>query len=127
MGQAAVPKKELTLLLAAALGEEKSEELVTTAARALDLPDDVYTIAEARAIFERIATTDGLVGVVARFAITRGDVDSLRTKVCAHVERVENVGGARRAGNVLDGAPVDLAALLAPVLGTEKAHEAIAS
>jgi hypothetical protein len=119
---ASIPKRELVLLLAAALGEEKGEELVASAARRLALGDDAYSLAEARAIFERIALTPGLVGVVARFAITRGDVDSLRAKTCVAHAKDARPPSSRDAGSP---ETVDLVALLSPVLGTEKAKEAI--
>lgn len=117
-----VARSELTNLLASALGQEKGEEVVVAAARALGLAGPHFAPDEVRAIFARLSTEEGLIGVVARFVVSRGDVEAL-------VERT-SLPSARRASSAkLQAAKpgvavVDLLPLLAPALGTEKARDA---
>jgi hypothetical protein len=111
-----IPKEEITVLLASALGQEKSDEVVVTAARELGLAGAHYGPDEVRAIFAKLVAADGLVGVVARFAVTRGDVERLASKARPPSERQLPASSP---------APVvDLLALLAPALGAEKARDA---
>src|SRR5262249_20999714 len=74
---------EISVLLSSALGEEKSDELVLSAARELGFESanqTGYASDEVRAIFEKLSRLDGLVGVVSRFAVSRGDVDRLAAR-----------------------------------------------
>ena len=50
-------------------------------ARALGYPGLAFAAEETRAIFVRLGEVEGLVGVVARFALQRGDLDVLVEKV----------------------------------------------
>src|SRR5581483_796790 len=102
-----------------ALGQEKSEEVVVSAARELGIvAGSSYSAEEMRAIFQKLATADGLVGVVARFAISRGDVDRLA--------RNARSSTPQRAATP-SASTIDLIPLLAPAIGVEKAREAIES
>lgn len=110
-------REELTVLLSAALGQEKSDEVIVSAARDLGFPPATsYSAEEVRAIFARISEIGGLVGVVARFAISRGDVEKLTAG--ARPSERSPVPPARPT-------VVDLVPLLAPAIGDEKAREAI--
>lgn len=111
-------KDAVAALLVSALGQEKSEELVAAAARGLGVSLDALSPEDVRAIFHQLAGAAGLVGVVARFAISRGDVEEL-------VARTSAPPSSTRAVAVAAAPAVDLAALLAPALGAEKARDAI--
>jgi hypothetical protein len=111
-------RAEITVLLSSALGEEKSEEVIVWAAREAGLsPSTSYSADELRAIFARLAAVEGLVGVVARFAISRGDVEKLAAR--------SRPSGETRASEPRLAVVVDLIPLLAPSIGVEKAREAI--
>lgn len=114
---------ELTKLLAPALGEEKSEEIVLATARSLGFTPPYLSASEVRALFTAMAATEGLVGVVARFAISRGDVDALVDS--ARTESARNPRASETSSAKGRFAPVDLLPLLAPALGTEKARDAV--
>lgn len=107
---------EIALLLASAVGEEKSAEIVIGAARALGFSGKTFTIPETKAIFERLAEAEGLVGVAARLAIRRGDLDVLVATTPSGRHRIDTPPRAAR---------VDVAARLAPSLGEEKARDAV--
>jgi hypothetical protein len=112
-----IAKDEIAVLLSPALGQEKSDEVVVSAARRLGLAGKTFTADEARAIFDRLAEEEGFVGVVARLAISRGDVDTLVAKApSSRRVRVDTPPRSRR---------VDLVPLLAPALGAAKARETI--
>ncbi len=114
-----IAREDLTVLLSSALGQEKSEEVVVSAAREIGLPPgSSYSAEEVRGIFERLSLADGLVGVVARFAISRGDVEKLANKA--------RPSGPHRVSQPSSSA-IDLIPLLAPAIGVEKAREAIES
>ncbi|HEY8074899.1 MAG TPA: hypothetical protein VIF62_12335 [Labilithrix sp.] len=114
-----IGREDLTVLLSSALGQEKSEEVVVSAARELGIPaGNTYSAEEMRAIFQRLVTVEGLVGVVARFAISRGDVDRLA--------RTARSSTPQRAAQQ-SSSTIDLIPLLAPAIGVEKAREAIES
>lgn len=117
-----IPTSELARLLASALGQEKSSEVIASAAEELSLSGPLYSAPEARAIFERLARTEGLIGVVARFAISRGDVGAL-------VGRDAGAPCAPRDDETAEAEPeaVDLLPLFAPALGAEKATDSIAA
>lgn len=128
-GDRTIAKNELTVLLSSALGEEKSDEVVAHAARDLGCPGTMFSADEARAIFERLSTAEGLVGVVARFAVTRGDVEKLMTKARAS-SQTRAAAPARDSRDAIPSSQripvgfVDLLSLLAPALGAEKARDA---
>lgn len=117
-----ITRDELARLLASALGQEKADEVVTSAAHALGFAGSSHTIEEARAILERLATTEGLIGVVARFALSRGDVDALVESAPASEARPS--ASPERPSKSPRADVVDLLPLLAPALGTEKARDA---
>jgi hypothetical protein len=65
-------KGDLVRMLSETLGQEKAEEAISTAATRLGLagaPD--FDRAQTLAIFEHLAATPGIVGIVARFAKAR--------------------------------------------------------
>jgi hypothetical protein len=118
-----IPRDELTKLLAPSLGEEKSEEVILAMSRTLGFSLPVYSPAEARSLFDALSKAEGLIGVVARFAISRGDVDALVEKamtLSSRNPRVPDVSSTK-----MRIAAVDLLPLLAPALGTEKARDAV--
>ena len=118
-----IPKDELTKLLAAALGQEKSDEVVVSTARALGFGPLLFSAQEVRSLFEALSKAVGLIGVVARFAVSRGDVDTVVEKSLSdsarHPVAQEQPSAKKRI------AAVDLLPLLAPALGTEKARDAV--
>jgi hypothetical protein len=118
-----ISKDELTKLLAAALGQEKSEEVVVSTARSLGLTPPNFSAAEVQALFAMLSKADGLIGVVARFAVSRGDVDTLVER--ARTESSRNLRASDPSSAKLRITAVDLLPLLAPALGTEKARDAV--
>lgn len=125
-----ISKDEIAVLLASALGQDKSDEVVTTAARALGITRTAYTGEDVRAIFEKLVKIDGLIGVVARFAVSRRDVERLITRaesmVSPQIGRPDfaaAMGSAPARRGVT--ATVDILPLIAPALGVEKARDAI--
>lgn len=130
-----ISRDDVARLLAAALGQEKSVEVVSATARALGISHADLTAAEVRVLFDRLVTLEGLVGVVARYAVSRGDVDGLiaRTPTLASPKPIGRpqfrVGAAPAApspGRPVPPRTVDVMGLIAPALGVEKAREAIA-
>lgn len=130
-----ISKDDVAFLLASALGQHKSDELVASTASALGLTRAAYTASDVRGIFGKLVTTDGLVGVVARFAVSRGDVDKLvarAEKAAASAARsaTDGHGGASPSNDAgLSPAsargPSEIVLLISPALGLEKAREAI--
>ena len=126
-----ISKDDVAVLLASALGQHKSAELVMATASALGLTRATLSADDVRAIFDKLASTEGLVGVVARFAVSRGDVD----KLLARAERAAGLGSlvsaVPAAGPLRSAAPApgaagfDVVHLLSPALGVEKAREAV--
>jgi hypothetical protein len=125
-----ISHQEVAVLLSSALGQDKSIEVVATAARELGISQlGALDGEEVRAIFNRLVIAEGLVGVVARFAVSRGDVDKLIARApvserhprapsrLAHAASGEGEGAAKPS--------VDIVHLIAPALGAEKAREAI--
>lgn len=112
-----IPRDQVTRLLASALGQEKSEEVVGTAARAHGIAGLAFSPDEVREIFQSLSRSEGLVGVVARFAISRGDVEALVAEAPLS-NRQPSLRPEPKA------VAVDLVPLLAPALGTEKARDA---
>jgi hypothetical protein len=118
-----ITKDELTKLLAPALGQEKSDEVVVSTARSLGFSAPHFSANEVRTLFAKLSKADGLIGVVARFAVSRGDVDALVEKAMSRSARNPSVQVPSSAK--LRIAAVDLLPLLAPALGTEKARDAV--
>jgi hypothetical protein len=117
-----ITKDELTKLLAAALGQEKSDEVVMATARSLGISPP-FAAGEVRMVFATLSKAEGLIGVVARFAVSRGDVEALVEK--AMVQSTRNPRVNDPSSEKLRIAAVDLLPLLAPALGTEKARDAV--
>ena len=125
--RAQIQKATILGLLAPTLGEEKSLAVWEQAIRRLGIAAaDAYTPEEVSAVFESLATTPGLVGVVARFARARFDTGA---SVPPSSRREDDDGVAAPtsireppAGRI----PLaDVLSLLAPSLGEEKAMEVI--
>lgn len=111
-----IPRAHLVRLLSSALGEEKSQEVISTAARMQGLSGVTFSPDEVRELFQVLAKADGLVGVVARFALSRGDVEALASEPPLSVRE----GSLRPPSSP----GVDILPLLAPALGMEKARDA---
>lgn len=128
-----ITKDDIAVLLASALGQDKSDEVVVSAARAAGISRAAYLADDIRAIFDRLIKADGLVGVVARFAVSRGDVEKLIARVPKPVSKGQAGGhdvpsSARDASSPHSMPPsvaIDLMHLIVPALGTEKARDAI--
>jgi hypothetical protein len=118
-----ISKDELTKLLAPSLGQEKSEEVVVTTARSLGFSPPYFSATEVRALFDRLSRVEGLIGVVARFAVSRGDVETLVEKALTQSSRM--LRAKEPSSTKVRVAAVDLLPLLAPALGTEKARDAV--
>ena len=130
-----ISKDDVAVLLASALGQHKSDELVASTASALGLEREAYSAADVRGIFDKLVEADGLVGVVARFAVSRGDVDKLvaraeRASASAALGSTDAHGGA--SPSIDSGlppastcGPSEIVLLISPALGLEKAREAI--
>jgi hypothetical protein len=116
-----IPKDAVVALLASALGQEKSDEVVLSTAHSLGITGTVWTGSEVRAIVDMLAKAEGLVGVVARFALTRGDVDRL---VKRSIPPEGPPSSLPRRPSPTPKSGIDLVALLAPALGAEKARDA---
>src|SRR5689334_17242444 len=78
-----ITREDIAVLLASALGQDKSDEIVASAARAAGISRTSYVADDIRGIFDRLVKAEGLVGVVARFAVSRGDVEKLIARVPA--------------------------------------------
>jgi hypothetical protein len=125
-----ITKEDVAVVLASALGQHKSDEVVATATRALGITRMAYNAEDVRSIFDKLVKTEGLVGVVARFAVSRGDVDKLIAKIppppqVAPAGRPQSRAGAPAAPSPPPPAVVDIMDLIAPALGAEKARDAI--
>lgn len=118
-----IAKDELVKLLASALGQEKSEEVVAATSRTLGFGGPSYSATEIRSLFDAVSKADGLIGVVARFAVSRGDVDALVEKALSASTR--NPRTRETTSGSVHIAAIDLLPLLAPALGTEKARDAV--
>lgn len=130
-----IHKSELECLLAPSLGKEKSAEVVASTARSLELTGNFYGPDEVREIFRRVRLQDGLVGVAARFVVSRGDVEALASRVNANLAApsarepaspptTPTMARPRPAAakSVTTG---EISTLLSPALGEEKSREAV--
>lgn len=125
-----ISKEEIAVLLASALGQDKSDEVVAMTARSLGITRTAFTGEDVRAIFDNLVKADGLVGVVARFAVSRRDVDRL---IARATQTAPQQLGRLDFAAMASGPPapsrgtatVDILPLIAPALGVEKARDAI--
>ena len=126
-----ISKEDISVLLASALGQDKSGEIVTSTAKALGITRTAFTPEDVRAIFDVLVKAEGLVGVVARFAVSRRDVERLvlqgsfepPTRKLARPDFSD--AGAAGVPPPAPKATFEIAPLIAPALGNEKAREAI--
>src|SRR4051812_36764368 len=119
-----ISKADIVALLASALGQLKADDVVTTAAHSAGLLGATYAADEVRALFEKLVSVDGLVGVVARFAISRGDVDKLVASGLEPGPSSERMRAEQRAAAASAlSSKIDLDHLIAPALGADKARE----
>ena len=115
-----ITSDDIAALLVAALGQDKSEEVVASAARAAGVTRTDYAADDIRGIFDALVKAEGLVGVVARFAVSRGDVE----KLVARIPR-QTPQAAASPQALPPSVAIDLMHLLVPALGAEKSREAI--
>jgi hypothetical protein len=126
-------RSQLVGLLAPTLGMEKSEDVISGAAKRLRISlGDELTVAHAAAILDDLAQTGGIVGVVARFVKARGELEDLDDLVPSSAPQplLMTPGGGVPVVRMPDRAKVtrdELIALLSPALGDEKSVEAIAA
>jgi hypothetical protein len=124
-----ITKEDISVLLASALGQDKSDEVVASAARALGITKSSYSGEDIRGIFDKLTKAEGLVGVVARFAVSRGDVDKLVARApkpqATQVGRPEFRVGSPSPQSAPPPPIVDIMHLISPALGAEKARDAI--
>jgi len=64
----AIGREDLAALLAPTLGQEKSEEVIVEALRQLGFPLNPISLSQGLAALDQLASTEGIVGVAARFA-----------------------------------------------------------
>jgi hypothetical protein len=133
-------------LLACSLGDEKARAVWDDALRRLGIPPiESYSRGQAKALLDSLASTEGIIGLAARFARVRLDLEDPGTSqpprrsssgrlaaVRGPSEPIsERQGRAPPSGPGLAAAAsdpyVDLLELLVPALGEEKAREAVAS
>lgn len=127
---------DIASLLFPSLGKEKSEEEVLEAAKSLGLVGRaVFSVKEGRSIVHHLASKTGLVGVVSRFAISRGEFHKLVTRVGVGGDASDRPTHRKKDldSGTSPGSPrgshsrVDVAALLAPSLGADKARELVST
>lgn len=75
-----ISRAEIASLLTEALGQEKATEVVNTKSQELGFKNPMLSWEEARQVIKGLAGEKGLVGVVARFVIARGDFHRLSKK-----------------------------------------------
>jgi hypothetical protein len=120
-----ISKDDVAVLLASALGQHKSEELVAATASGLGITRATLSAADVRGIFDSLVRTEGLVGVVARFAVSRGDVDTLLVRAEAAAPSSGSMPAAAATEATATQTGFDIVHLISPALGVEKAREAI--
>lgn len=106
-------QKSLAAALAPAVGEERAQELVAEAMRALGIHSHEVTAYEARALLDHLTRHGGVVGACARMASAR-------------LPRLRETD-AQRNQERKTLAVADVAALLAPSVGQERASELVES
>jgi hypothetical protein len=114
-----ITRDDVAALLAAALGEDKSEEVVASAVRAAGVTRADYASDDIRGIFDALVKAEGLVGVVARFAVSRGDVE----KLVARIPRKAPDAASPRS--LPPSVAIDIMHLIVPALGASSARDAI--
>lgn len=126
-----ITKDDIAVLLASALGQDKSDEVVATAARAAGISHTAYVSDDIRGIFDKLVKAEGLVGVVARFAVSRGDVEKLIARVGQEPAKAgsPNARSGDREAQPPPSLPpsvaIDIMHLIVPALGIEKSRDAI--
>ena len=128
-----ITKDDIAVLLASALGQDKSDEVVATAARAAGISRTAYVGDDIRGIFDKLVKAEGLVGVVARFAVSRGDVEKLIARVPTQPAKAKAGTPDARSGGREAAPPqslppsvaIDIMHLIVPALGIEKSRDAI--
>jgi hypothetical protein len=120
-------RSQLVGLLAPTLGLEKTEEVVQAASRKLRIPlGDELTGAQAAAILDELTQWNGIVGVVARFVKTRGELEDLPPP---SVPPSSQPSPPPQSPSPKDARVrrEELVALLSPALGDAKSEEAISA
>jgi hypothetical protein len=129
---AALTSSSIVELLAAALGREQSEDLVSKAAARLGLTSSKLQLEEALSIVDALSEEPGIVGVSARFArarlVHRNLTHETRKSSNRSLRRVSgspNGGGGRaeRAAQAPAWSMTDVVFLLTASLGKERAAE----
>ena len=64
----AIGRNELAALLAPTLGQEKSDEVILEVLKELALPLETVSLSQGLAVLDRLALSEGLMGVASRFA-----------------------------------------------------------
>src|SRR4051812_48916192 len=117
-----ISKEDVAVLLASALGQDKSDEVVATTAKGLGIVGVGLSGENVRAIFDKLVKAEGLVGVVARFAVSRGDVDKLIATAPPVSIQPQQIGRPQfKVGGASSSTPtmaptVDIMHLIAPAL-----------
>lgn len=106
--------RDLALLLSTALGDERANEVIAAALRALGLPEEPMDHGKAKGVLTHVSNADGMVGVTGRVALTRLQFGSNGSgTVPAIAPRIET-----RPLSVV-------VALLAPNVGEERAQRLV--
>ena len=126
-----IGRSALLQLLAPTLGMEKSRDVVAHAARELGFPDpSSFSLDQAEALLQTLGSAEGIVGVVARFAVGRvgsllevEDDEPTETGVVLRPPtREAGTGSYTRLPTVSRS---EIAALFATTLGPAKADEVL--
>ena len=125
-----ISRGDVAVLLASALGQDKSEQVIAQCARTLGITRTDFSGNDVSALFGILVKAEGLVGVVARFAISRGDVAKLIAKAQRPAAppatgRPEFRIGLSSGSTPTQAPAIDIMHLIAPALGAEKARDAI--
>jgi hypothetical protein len=129
-----ITRDDIAALLASALGQDKSDEVVASAAMNASVAQTDYASDDIRRIFDELVKAEGLVGVVARFVVSRGDVEKLIARLPKMSSKAKPGGGTPASAGAHDAASpqslppsvaIDIMHLIAPALGAEKSRDAI--
>jgi len=116
-------------LFSSTLGKEKSEELVTSAARSLGYSPEHLTLSQTDELLSTLGSQPGIVGVAARFARSR--IQAARAgssgKLARVIVSVPAAPAPEAKPSPVSVTPADIAALLEHTLGSEKSVEVVAS